>query len=249
MFDWAKNLFGGGSAAEKKRQNPVVAVAVQQSAVVYSEIPLHQFIDKSRHSELARRLFLEINRLCNSREPAVACRERFTECMLQLAAYQVLVIPPPPAEDRSALRAQPGVSGQLGEHLTALFEKNDELRSAYFRDGGDQEVPDYWNFAQRRFWELYWELETLDAARLAIGDATPPDDWKIPFLHAACVDREHHYRWQLDLSPAFDAGIAREAAEAYSVFTDIVVSGTQNPAFEWREYYRGSGIPMPDFAA
>ena len=129
------------------------------------------------------------------------------------------------------------------------LRKNDDLRSAYFSEGGDKDPPDYQAFAMRKFWELHWELETLDAARIELGDSTAPDDWKLPFLHATSVEREHQYRWQLDLPSAFDEPFAREAPAVYSVFTDIVVSGAEDPRAEWREYCRESGVPMPDFSA
>ena len=71
----------------------------------------------------------------------------------------------------------------------------------------------------------------------------------MPFLHATCVRQEHVYRWDLELPPAFEENIAREAANAYAVFTDIVVSGAADPAAEWRIYCAGSNVPMPDFTA
>ncbi|MBT8131804.1 MAG: hypothetical protein KJO35_06020, partial [Gammaproteobacteria bacterium] len=80
-----------------------------------------------------------------------------------------------------------------------------------------------------------------------LGDWVEGTDWKQAFLHAAAVNCEHQYRWELELPSAFDETIAKEAATAYSVFTDIVVSGAKNPAAEWRDYYHDSGIPMPNF--
>jgi hypothetical protein len=47
---------------------------------------------------------------------------------------------------------------------------------------------------------------------------------------------------------AFDESIARKVCTAYSMFTDIVISGEKDPAQEWHSYYQDSGIPMPEFA-
>ena len=69
----------------------------------------------------------------------------------------------------------------------------------------------------------------------------------VEYGHAACVNLEHTYRWELEMPAAFDDEIAREAASTYAVFTDIVLSGARNPASEWREYASSTGIPMPDF--
>ena len=83
--------------------------------------------------------------------------------------------------------------------------------------------------------------------RLELGDWIADGDWKQAFLHAASVTCEDVYRWELELPAAFEESIAREAATAYSLFTDIVLSGAENPALEWRDYHQNSGIPFPDF--
>ncbi len=249
LLRWIGNLFEGETAADQRRNDPTLTSAVEQSARIYSQIPLHQFIDEKRRSILARQLFLEVNDLGRSPDPAARCRERYTAAMLKLAAYQVLMIAPPPEEDHFGLREQPGITGELRQHLAALFESVDELRSALF-ENDDEQKPDLWEFVQRQFWESHWRLETLNVARKALANtdkADAPDrrDWSWAFLHAASVHYEHLYRWELQLPSAFDASIAKEAATAYSVFTDIVLSGADDPAAEWRAYYEKSGIPMP----
>ncbi len=247
MFDWIGKLFGGRSAVEQRRKNPVLASAVELSALVYSRIPLAKLISDSRREELARGLYLEVNALCNSRDPVIACRERFVAVMLELASFQVLVIPPEPVEDPFDLRKQPGITGELQSHLEALFSSNDKLRSTLFAAEENPNDAKLSEFVLRQFWELYWRLETLNAARVALGDVAPENDWKQAFLHAASVNAEHTFRWELQLPAAFEESVAKEASTAYSMFTDIVVSGAKDPAAEWREYYSQSQIPMPDF--
>lgn len=247
MFDWFGRLFGGRSAVEERRQNPILAAAIELSALVYSRIPLYKMIDATRRAELAKDLYLEINELCNSRAPIVACRERFVAVMLELAAFQVLVIPPSPQDDPFELRRQPGITGELQAHLAALFDRNDGLRSTLFAAQETSHEMPLTDFVLRQYWELYWRSETLNAARVALGDVGPENDWKQAFLHAASVSCEHLYRWELQLPAAFDESIAKEASTAYSMFTDIVVSGAKDPAAEWREYYANSDVPQPDF--
>ncbi len=247
MSGWLGRLFGARTAVESQRKNPVLASVVQKSAEIYSQIPLRDFLSEEQRAEKARELYLLINRICNSKNPAVACREQYAGAMRQFAAYQVLMIRPAPEEDPSGLRGQPGISGALHEHLVALFEKNDDLRAARFgvSDGGGQ--TDLWALVQRQYWECYWLLETLNATRVELGDSVADKDWHKPFLHAACVDAEHTYRWNLEMPDAFGEDIARQATTAYSMFTDIVMSGEKDPATEFRSYYRDSGIPMPNF--
>ena len=247
MSGWLGRLFGARTAVETQRQNPLLAAVVQKSAELYGVIPLRDFIGEGRRAELARELYLVVNRICNAKNPPAVCREKYAGAMRELAAYQVLMIRPAPAEDPSGLRCQPGISGALHASLVDLFKKNEDLRAARFgeSDGGSQADP--WQLVQRRYWENYWLLETLNAARIELGDFIIDKDWHKAFLHAACVDAEHTYRWNLELPDAFEEGIAKKATTAYSMFTDIVMSGEKDPAAEWRSYYRDSGIPMPDF--
>lgn len=247
MFSWIGKLFGHRTAVEQRRGNPVLDKAVQRSAEIYAEIPLGDLIDEDRRSTLARELYLELNQVCNSTEPATACRDRFVEVMLQLAALQVLVIPAPPAEDPSGLRDEPGVTGELQKDLVRICAANDDLRSLMYAETESEAFDDLWTVVERLYWETYWLAASLNGMRVILEDNPDRQDWFLPFLHAACVRIEHIYRLEADLPPAFDVDIARDAATTYSVFTDIVISGAADPVAEWREYAGGTGTPMPDF--
>ena len=240
-------MFGRRTAADKLRDNPVVRAAVRASSEAYSRTPLAELIDEDRREALSRELYLEINRICGTIDPVTTCRDEIARTMLQFAALQVLLVPPAPEDDPSGLRRQPGVSGELMAHLAEICERNDELRSVMFRESGSGDAVDPRPVVLRRYWESSWRLGTLNGIRQALGDSVEGDDWYEPFLHAACVQKEHAYRWELEWPPAFDESVARAAANAYSMFTDIVVSGSVNPAREWREYAGGLGVPMPDF--
>ncbi len=242
-------LFRTRTAVEKQRENPALETTIRASSLIYSRIPLSDFISEVRRSELSREIYLEINRICNSREPATVCRERYAATMLQTASFQVLMIPAHPQADQTGLRGQPGITGELNQHLVDLFRKSDRLRTAMFGEEDIETQADYQDLLERLFWENYWLLETLNAARAELGESESGESWHHLFLHAACVDAENGYRQELELSPAFDADIAKEAANAYSMFTDIVMSGAKDPAKEWRDYYQDSGIPMPAGAA
>lgn len=248
MFRWLGRLFGRRTAVEMQRDNPVVEEAVQRSAEAYTGLPLNTLIDEDRRKTLARELYLEINRICNTADPVATCREELAATMLKSAGFQVLVIPPAPEPDDSGLRSQPGISGELKARIVDVCARNDKMRSVMY---AETEVEDYatlWPIIERLHWETRWLLETLNATRIALGDYIEGDDWYRPFQHAACVQLEHTYRWELEMPPAFDDDVAREAATTYAVFSDIVLSGAANPAAEWREYARPTGVPMPKFA-
>ena len=245
VFGWIGKLAGRRTAAEKSRKNPVVDAAVREAALIYDQSPLSDFIDEARRSQLARELYLEIVRICNTTDPKIACRDQLVATMLWVASLQVLVIPPAPEEDVSGLRGTPGITGALRERLVDLCHRNDDLRSEIHEQTDHRDFDSMFDVIQRRLWEARWLLGTLNATRLALGDSAG-EDWFDTFLHAACARQEHGYRWELELPPAIDDDVAREVIAAYAVFADIVLSGAADPMTEWREYLRDSNIRLPD---
>ncbi len=218
-----------------------------QSAVIFEQTPLRDYITEEERSELSRQLFLEINSVCNATDPMLACRNKLATTMLKFASYQVLVIPPAPEEDPSGLRGQPGITGQLKERLLQIVQKNDVLRTEMYGETDLRSYEALWEVLQRSYWKTYWFLATFNAARVEMNDVEKDNDWYRSFMHAACANQEHQYRWELEMPPAFAEDIARAASTAYSVFTDIVLSGEQNPVTEWRASHKDFNIPTPTF--
>ncbi len=129
MFEWISKIFGGQSAVEARRDNPVLAATVKKSSKIYGYLPLNQFIDRDTSDQLARKFYIEIDTVCNAVDPLTAIREKLAVTMLRFAVYQVLVIPPEPEPDSSGLRVCAGISGELKPHIAALARKNIALRS------------------------------------------------------------------------------------------------------------------------
>jgi hypothetical protein len=90
-------------------------------------------------------------------------------------------------------------------------------------------------------------LRTFDAARIELNDVEKGHDWYGLFMHAACANQEHVYRRELDMPPAFAEDVAKTASLAYAIFSDIVLSGDENPVTEWRDYHKDCDIPTPTF--
>ena len=247
MLGRLRKIFSGKTAIEVSRDNPVLHAVVRKSAVIYDKIPLRDYITEETRSELGRRLFLEINAVCNAVDPIMVCRDKLAKAMLKFASYQVLVIPPVPEEDPSGLRGQPGITGELKEQLLQIVQKNDDLRSEMFEVTDSRSFDAVWEVVQRSYWKSYWYLGTFDSARVELNDIDKDCDWYKAFMHAACANREHLYRWELELPPAFDEDVAQRASTAYSIFTDIVLSGEENPESKWRDYHKDSNIPVPSF--
>ena len=247
MFGWLGKLFGSRTAVQKNRANPVMRATVQESAEIYARIPLTEFISEEERSELSRRLYLDIYSICNSADPVSTCRERLATAMLKMASYQVLMIPPPPEDDPTGLRSQPGITGELKAHLVQLSERNGNLRSEIREKAETADFALIWQVVQQSYWTTYWFVETFNAARMALDDFNAASDWYKPFMHAACANYEHIYRRDLEMPPAFTDELAQPAANAYSLYTDIILSGAPNPDLEWRDYHKDSNIPVPVF--
>lgn len=240
-------LFGRRTAIETGRQNPVLLSTVEMSSKIYDGIPLRNFIGEEKRGALARQLFLEINEICNAFDPVVACREKLATTMIKFASLQVLVIPPPPEPDPSDLRSQPGITGELTQHLVRIAENNYELRTELYGPNEAPTIDGIWEAVQQSYWQSYWFLETFNAARVELGDYEDDHDWFMPFKHAVCANYENIYRREIELPPAFEEELASIAPNAYSIFTDIVLSGAKDPELEWRDYYKNSNVPIPHF--
>jgi hypothetical protein len=243
--EWLRKLLGIQTAVQTGRNDPVLQAAVEKSALIYRQIPLREFIDEKTRVTLSRQLFLMMSEVSRSIDPLTAGREKLTTLMLEFAAYQVLVIPPEPESDLSALRGKAGISGEMKEHYFELATGSDEI-CGQLRDVDQPLTAEVvWDEVQQSYWTRYWFLESINAVRLEIGDCPEGGDWFGPYKHAACAHREHLYRKDLDLPPGFDAVSAETIATAYSILTDIILSGAADPLGEWRDYYKDSNIPCP----
>lgn len=244
IFSLIREFFFARSAAQTARENPVFKASVAKASEIYSRIPLGRFIDEKTKNGLARKLYLELNEICSAREPRSVCREKLVRSMLRFAPLQVLMIPPPPSDDISGLRELPGITGELQARLDELIQSGFFVRTETGSPLQVEGTAGGWSALQRSYWEAYWFLETFNAARLELGDTLGGADWYKPFMHAVCVNQEHIYRRELNLPPAFDEEIAQTVVTAFSIYTDVVISGAEDPDREWHEYCDGMGVSV-----
>ena len=213
--------------------------AVARASAIHAATPASRYLDASRQNELARRLYLELHEIFSASDRITVCRDKLVAEMLQFAPLRVLTIPQPPAKDASGLRSLPGISGELGAHVDAIVASDAELRRRLGVAPASANGDALWS----SFWQSYWFLESFNAARIILGDVVADGDWYRAFMHAACVGQEHRYRSTLGLPPMFPEEHAQPVVSAYSIYTDVVVSGAEDPDREWREYCRGLNIP------
>lgn len=113
-----KSLFGG---SRKGRENP--ALEAGRLLIQKNWMENHQAIKDfprkfvQEHAEL---WMDDVAKVASSSNPLVMNREALAICVLELAEVQVLVIDPPPAPDRSGLRGQPGITGELKHRVLDL---------------------------------------------------------------------------------------------------------------------------------
>jgi len=246
VFEALRRIFSRKTAADLARLSPDLRHTVEEASKIESGLPLRDYVDENRRRALARQLFLELNGIFGALDPRTACRDRLVRTMLEFARLQVLYIPAAPAPDPSGLRGTPGVTGELSDRLDDLLRRNTDLRTALEGD----ELAELDPQAARRvlreqYWTTRWFLEAYEAARRRLGDTGGANDWYAPFLHAACAYQEHLFRRDLELPPAFPGSRPAETATAYSIYTDVVVSGAADPDREWRDYVRDSGLELP----
>ncbi len=245
MFDWLRRILGVRSTTEVHRENPLLRKAVKKSAIFLRDSPLRSLIGDADCESLARDYYLELNRVCNARDPKETCREKFATTMLRFALYQVLILEPPPSEDKSGMLGLPGITGELAEYARSLSLKSIALRSDLYDVAGYDGKQDLASVIRVEYWKCYWLLESLNEIRKQLSDTTSPDDWFVPFMHAVCASQENLYRIDLELPSAFSEIHANTAPIAYSIFTDIVISGAADPLGEWLDYHAGTSLSPP----
>ena len=247
MPGWLSKIFSPRTAVEAGRKNPALMSAIRNASLRYEQIPPEVQPDEKTRRRLARKLYLELHEIFNAASPQAACRQKLAAGMLNFARFQVLMIPPAPQSDVSGLRGLPGISGGLGAHLDRIARDSDALSTAVHEIAGPQDTDDLRQHLRRAHAICHWFLESFDGARRGLGDIVEGRDWYRPCMFAACATQEHNYRRDIGLPPAFEENLTATAPIAYSIFTDIVISGASDPVREWLAYHAGSMIPLPAF--
>ena len=242
-FAWLKRVFSTQPSAEDSPATSDFDDAVAKASAIHGETPIRRLFEKAKQSELSRALYLELHEIFAADEPKTLCRDKLVQQMLLYAPLRLLTLPPAPDSDPSGLRDMPGISGELHRHSKNILEQDIGLRRRVDADAASTEEASQSAALERSFWRAHWFVESFNAARSIIEGPPLSNDWYRPFLHAVCVNQEHLYRRMLELPPVFDEDVAQAVVSAYSIYTDVVVSGADDPDREWREYCATLQLP------
>ena len=138
---------------------------------------------------VAEEMIDEVAKVVTSPDPRMANRERLTSCVMELAQFQVLVIDPPPTEDPTGLRGQPGITGELKAHLLELAQKDKGLREFMYAFPTPKSVDDVWNPVLGQYRINYAWTTVYHTLRFAFDDVNHAEgkDWFRPFVAAECA--------------------------------------------------------------
>ncbi|HZR02012.1 MAG TPA: hypothetical protein VFA81_02420 [Burkholderiales bacterium] len=208
---------------------------------------LGKYASREFKAEIAERALREVSEVLLSPNPVLANREKLAGYVLQLAKYQVLVLPSrtEPEEDVTGLRGQPGVTGELKAHIAAIAEKDKEIKElAWSLDNHTEQ--DIYEACLFRYWVAGFLANVFHKTRILLKDhhPDPEKDWYRPFVAAMCAWEEHNYRDELALPDVLAKQDSHGdlAALKYSTFMDIVMSGARYPNFEWEESFRRENV-------
>jgi hypothetical protein len=188
---------------------------------------------------VAEEMIEEVAKVVTSPDPRMANRERLTSCVIEFAQFQVLVIDPPPAEDPTGLRGQPGITGELKAHLLELAQKDKGLREFMHAFPTPKNADDVGKPVWGRSRVVGAWTSVYGMLRFAFDDVNHAEgkDWFKPFVAAMCAWQEYLYRELLGMPPAFE-GPEPEAwkkAVKMSYFSEFVLEGGRFPDLEWCE--------------
>jgi len=225
------------------QKEPIYLVAVQagQTYLTDESQGIGKYASKEFKQKLAEEIIREVNEVILAPNQLMANREKLTAYTLQMAKYQVLILPNEGEDDTTGLRGKPGISGELRSNLQKIVEKDKEIKELAW-SLNDPSEKDIYEACLFRYWLFHLKAHVFQTIRIALNDThnDPEKDWYREFVAAMCAWEEHNYRKLIGLPDILEkeGGIGGLEALKYSTFMDIVLSGATYPNFEWKEAYK-----------
>ena len=225
------------------QKEPIYLAAIQagQTYLTDDSQGIGKYASKELKQKLAEEIIAEVNEVILAPNQLKANREKLAAYTLQMAKYQVLILPGKNEDDATRLRDKPGITGELKSHIKKIAEEDKEIKELAWGldDPSDKDIYEACLF---RYWLFHLKAHVFQTIRIALNDThhDPEKDWYREFVAAMCAWEEHNYRKLIGLPDALekDDGMGGLEALKYSTFMDIVLSGAKYPNFEWKEAYK-----------
>jgi hypothetical protein len=187
-----------------------------------------------------RLLVQEGTEIAAAPSPRLEMRVRLADAMAEVARMLVLVMAPPPDEDRFGLRGQLGLSGELRERLLEILNANSKdfeewLPVAAFRDREEAVAA-----INGRFLLSLARANVLCALREPLGDIDANRevaDWYRAALLSTAAFWEHQFRLSLNMPATLpqEPEWGRHTDMKHKLYFDCVRDGSPFPDEAWVE--------------
>ena len=173
--------------------------------------------------------------------PLARCRELLAEAVTNLAFYEILAMDVEPRTERTAMRNQHGVSGELKGRLSEIASKNRRLKNELIdlKNASHDDILTYvliqycrWSSTANAWMAANNVIESLSVEQHR--------SWFKPFLHAMCVWQEDRIRRDLAMPRLLgrEPLIAAHRAAAYHTFLRFVLDVAADPDAAWRAHFK-----------
>lgn len=254
MFQWLKDALAFRQASKVLLSSEILQVGMLKSSTTFDSLPLKDSISEETKLSLSRSLLESLAMIEDAQDQVAACRELLCNAVISYANYQVIVMAPPPEEDPTGLRDQPGITGELKERRVELAEKNESLKEELY--GAVSEVTEntVWDWCLLNYWRWWWWMHTFNAVRVHLKDYNEAnEDWFQPFIHSQCAFAEDVYRRDLGMPSALNPERIGITGVMFSTFMNFVTDGSRYPDLAWREHWADSiadgTLTLPDFGS
>ena len=241
FFNTLKTRF----AVRSLEKNPIYQAAFVTIRETLSDDSkcLGKYAPQKVKEELAERLIREVEEVAVAKNPIMMNREKLVSYVLEMAKYQVLVMPSPdePEEEVTGLRGKPGITGELKKHISEIADKDKTIKELAWNI--DNSTPQaLYDACVLKYWIAGFMASVFQSTRIALGDyhPAPEKDWYRPFVAAMCACEEHNFREAIGLPDvlASQDDYKSMAALRFSTFVNFVLSDAKYPHFEWEEHYK-----------
>jgi hypothetical protein len=227
-------------------RHPTYSVAIGYLRDTLNDISqgLGQYADQETKGVITSQMINEVTKIITSPDPIAANRHEVCNMVIDMARWQVLVLPPASEQpnDPTKLRGRPGITGELYSHLEQIAKVDKDVKELACKVGceGLDELKDT---ILLRYWRAVLNANVINRVRIQLGDchSISEKDWFRPFVEAMCAVEEARYRKQLGLPDVLTQSDSYGdiAPLKYSTFMNFVLDpACKFPNLAWEDHYQ-----------